>query len=63
MSLMLSCVRWYSVTLTYIGVKMFVFAMCFGENKYLCSHETNKTMDAGHHPYILWPDDAQFVFE
>jgi len=52
-----------SVTLTFVGVKMFVFATCIVENMYLCSHETNETMDAGHHPYNVWPDDAQFVFE
>ena len=44
-------------------LKKYLFSICFAENEYLCSHETNETMDAGHHPYLLWPDDAQFVFE
>ncbi len=44
-------------------LKKYLFSICFAENEYLCSHETNETMDAGHHPYNVWPDDAQLVFE
>ena len=34
-----------------------------GNDKFREQNETNETMDAGHHPYILWPYGAQFVFE
>ena len=44
-------------------LKKYLFAICFAENEYLCSHETNEPMDAGHHSYNVWSGDVQLVFE